>query len=232
MTPRISRRSFLGQGTAIALGSLAAGAFGLGAGGVRAAPSALRALPGRYAFAVWLGRSSIGSQSLQVRHRGGELVLEHRRRLQVKLLFITAYDLDHHSVETWRDGHLLHLRSDTVESGRRERLVGERVAGGFRVELGDGADVVHTAVLPAQVSTSNSFWLTPDLQRPHLVGSTDGDQMLPRIERLPEAVIDGVVTERYRLGAGDTDAQAWFVGGLLQRALFQHDGHEVEYRRS
>ena len=190
-----------------------------------------RLLDGRYEFAVALGRSAIGRQSLLTRWDGDTLVLLHRRTLRVSILGFQVYDEQHESEERWRNGQLLRLRSNGVESGRQQTVEGDAGGAGFELRYRVEGEPPGERLLPADVGTSDSFWTTSALQRAELVDSTDGDRLTATFRLLGDERLDDVPTRRFALAAGETEAEVWFAEGVMWRALFRHQGHEVDYRR-
>jgi hypothetical protein len=74
-------------------------------------------------------------------------------QMTVKRFVLTVFSYSHRSVESWRDGRVVALESETTEGGETFRVAGAAVPTGFRVGGKDGLFIA-----PAAALTSNCLW--------------------------------------------------------------------------
>jgi len=75
----------------------------------------------------------------------GETRVNTEIHLLVKLAFFTVFAFSHRSTETWRDGRLMSLNSDTVEHGEALHVEGAAMPQGFRVVSKGGPFIASAA---------------------------------------------------------------------------------------
>ena len=84
-------------------------------------------------FSVLYKGDRIGAHTVSHSFVAGQMRIATEIDLKVKALFFTVFSFSHRSEESWRDGRLVSLRSETVEHGETLQVAGEATAQGFRV---------------------------------------------------------------------------------------------------
>src|SRR5262245_55550036 len=72
---------------------------------------------GTLKYAITRNGSNIGSHVIRYQRTGPGLVIEHKIRVSVKVLFVEAYHYESDRTETWKDNKLVSLKSHTNDNG-------------------------------------------------------------------------------------------------------------------
>jgi hypothetical protein len=109
-------------------------------------------------FAIMRNGEQIGTHAIEISRAGPEINVRITTDLAVKVLFVTAYRLQHSATERWVNGQLVAFNSTTDNNGVRHKVNASRSGSGLEVEADGKTSRVDQNVLPA------SFW-NPDLMR-------------------------------------------------------------------
>src|SRR5690606_27129350 len=90
--------------------------------------------PRDVAFDVYRKGELIGAHEIAFRRNGDDLEATIDIRLQVDVLFLPVYRYRHQNRETWRDGRLVRIETETDDNGDSFYVKGEAGPDGFRVE--------------------------------------------------------------------------------------------------
>ncbi len=140
------------------------------------------------------------------------------------------YAFRHRSEETWRDGRLMSLNSETVEHGETLHVQGAATPEGFRVVSKGGPFIASAATL-----TSNSLWTPAVLEQETLVDAQYGGVIGVSARKFAdEEIVIGTrkarVT-RYTFIAPYLAGSIWYdEEGLWVRGEFERDGSKIQYR--
>jgi hypothetical protein len=182
-------------------------------------------------FAIFRNGDRVGTHRI-VAGRADD-VTEVRTEIDIKVTFafLTLYDYSHRATETWRDGKLLRLRSNTVNDGKDEFVELEAAGSGFEGRSTEGA-----LDLPAATGFT-SYWNPAYLDAGQWLDTQDGELLAMTIEKLgvDEAELRGgrVAADRYRAASQDgAVVELWYAAGELARMRFQaFDGSVLDYLR-
>jgi hypothetical protein len=180
-------------------------------------------------FAIMRNGEQIGTHAIEINRKGPETNVRVATELAVKVLFVTAYRLQHSATERWMNGQLVALDSTTDNNGVRHNVRATRSISGLEVEADGRTSHVDQNVFPA------SLW-NPELVRRKVALDTQDGQIDPI-----SVTDDGL--EDLRLGAealkahhyeirGRYSQDIWYDerGRLVQVKLVGSDGSEISYK--
>jgi hypothetical protein len=180
-------------------------------------------------FAITRNGEQIGTHAIEISRAGPETNVRITTDLIVKVLFITAYRLQHSATERWVNGQFVAFDSTTDNNGVRHKVSATRGTSGLEVQA-DGKTIrVDQNVLPA------SLW-NPELMRRKTALDTQDGQVDPI------SVTDNG-TEDLSFGArplkahhyeikGRYSQDIWYDerGRLVQVKLIGSDGSVISYQ--
>jgi hypothetical protein len=180
-------------------------------------------------FAIMRNGEQIGTHAIEISRKGPETNVRITTELTVKVLFVTAYRLQHGATERWVNGQLVALDSTTDNNGVRHKVSAIRGMSGLKIEADGKTSHVDQNVFPA------SLW-NPELMRRKVALDTQDGQVDPI-----SVTDDG--SEDLRLGAralkahhyeikGRYSQNIWYDerGRLVQVKLIGSDGSEISYK--
>ena len=214
-------------GTVIGRRALLSGAAAM----VTVPPHALPIPAGnRLGFDVVRGRSKLGTHVLTFEPGEGSLTVHIAVALAYRILGVTLYRYIHHATETWRDGEVVGIETETDDDGTRYRVSGHRESG----EL-----VVEGTRAPRYVAPANALpathWNRRELVGPW-INTQDGRLMRPTVTRSGIEAIPAAngTTLHARLFAltGDVHLDIFYNDRLGWAGLsFVKDGVPIRYER-
>ena len=175
-------------------------------------------------YKVSYGEQEIGEQKVSIRQHdeAGHVVVAYSTKLKVRILFTTAYELNHNSTEVWDGFTLKSLRSKTIEDGEQFEVQGEATSEGFRVRQG-----LSDWTAPDDSVTTDSFWVAAALTAPNVINARSGQSSALQVTDLGNG--------RWRLVAefddGPIKATLRFDGDFLAEADVNSEGHVVNFQR-
>jgi len=194
----------------------------MGGGGAQASPETLR-------FAITRNGEQIGTHTIEINRSGKETTVTLSTDLTVKILFVTAYRLQHTETERWIDGKLVALNSTSDDNGTRHTVSAAAKGSGLEVKVDGKATLVDPNIMPA------SLWNPELLKRPVMLDTKDGQIM-------PVSVRDGgeedvkvdartVRARRYTVNSRYSQ-DVWFDDQArpVQAKLIASDGSVIMYR--
>ena len=123
-------------------------------------------------FAIMRNGEQIGTHAIEISRKGPETDVRVTTELAVKVLFVTAYRLQHSATERWMNGQLVALDSTTDNNGVHHNVSATRGKSGLEVEADGKTSHVDQNVLPA------SLW-NPELVRRKTALDTQDGQVDP-----------------------------------------------------
>src|SRR5215831_11308469 len=100
-------------------------------------------------FAIMRNGEQIGTHAIEITRTGPETNVRITTDLTVKVLFVTAYRLQHNATERWVNGQLVAFESTTDNNGVRHKVSASRGASGLEVQADGKTTRVDQNVLPA-----------------------------------------------------------------------------------
>lgn len=181
-------------------------------------------------FSVVYKGSRIGAHAVTFSRLTGETRVATEISLKVKALFITVFAFSHRSEETWRDGRLLTLESETVEHGETLRVTGAATPQGFRLVSNSGPFVASAGSL-----TSNSLWTPAVLEQDLVIDAQHGGVIGVSVRRLADEELtvlgQNVRTTRYQFITPFLAGNIWYdETNQWVRGDFEQDGAQIEYQ--
>ena len=181
-------------------------------------------------FTVLYKGNRIGTHTVLYSSATGETRITTEIHLLVKVAFFTVLAFSHRSEETWRDGRLTSLDSETVEDGATLHVRGEATPGGFRVVSAGGPFTASADTL-----TSNSLWTPAVLEQQTLVDAQHGGVIGVSARKLAdERIAVGsreVRATRYTFITPYLAGSIWYdENRLWVRGEFERNGSTIEYR--
>lgn len=180
-------------------------------------------------FDVIRGGDKIGEHHISIQETATGKQVDIKTDVEVKVLFVTAYEFKHVSQEKWENGVLTHLESTSNDDGTHHKLTLDLknvTLQGIR----DGQKIViDHANIPA------SLWNKEILSQQTIVNTLDGHPMNIQVTNLgmEEILISGQkqMAEHVRL-TGDLERELWFNQNnqLVQVKFKGSDGSEILYR--
>ena len=182
-------------------------------------------------FSVLYKGHKIGTHAVIYSSQSGEMLVDTEIHLVVKVAFFTVFAFSHRSEETWRNGQLMSLASETVEHGKALHVEGAATPDGFRVVSG-GDDPF---IAPAATLTSNSLWTPAVLDQETLVDAQHGGIIGVSARKLAEediAIGDRRVrATRYTFITPYLAGSIWYdAQDLWVHGEFERDGARIQYR--
>lgn len=179
-------------------------------------------------FSIWRNDSRIGTHETKFSRDGGELIVDTKVNMQVKVLFITAYQMDHKIREIWRDGSLQQLDVWTDDDGEISQYVAERQDNKVVVK---GPDGPYEAP-PTLMTTSHwNHWI---LDRDVVFNTLTGQLNRITLAKHGPATVKAGDSDRNAIRyayTGELDTDIWFddLGRWVKLKFKAPDGSDIEY---
>ncbi len=181
---------------------------------------------GTYTYAVDVsGRGKVGTMSVILEEKGEEVSASIHRKIQVKVLGITAYRNDSRLTQTLKQGRLTALHRETNDDGDKSSL--NVTLSGGKLEVSDGAKTwsVDAALLPT------SPWNPEILSRAQLLDTKTGRALaVSTTDKGEEEVLVGghrLKASRYAQ-SGAEKRDLWYdEKGRLVRMVLHREGNTV-----
>ncbi len=149
-----------------------------------------------WAFDVYLDQTKMGEHTFKLDDTN-ELVSD--AQFKVKILFVNAYQYQHHAVEQWQDGCLNALEAETIENGVTSQIKGHLAEPNF--EVSDGQ---KNTKLP-ECTMTFAYWSPKILTQTKLLNPQNAEWLDTRVQKMGSETIEvkGKPTEtiHYKLNA-------------------------------
>jgi hypothetical protein len=179
-------------------------------------------------FAIMRNGEQIGTHAIEISRTGPETNVRITTDLSVKVLFITAYRLQHNATERWVNGQLVAFDSTTDNNGVRHKVSATRGTSGLEVQADGKTRRVDQNALPA------SLW-NPELIRRKTAFDTQDGQVDP-ISVTDNGMEDlsfgaHVLKAHHYEVKGRYSHDIWYDerGRLVQVKLIGSDGSVISY---
>lgn len=180
-------------------------------------------------FRVERAGNPIGTHEIRFTRDGDTLRVAVDIDLAVSFGPITVFRYMHRNRETWREGKLVALESETNDDGKRYTVSAKATENGLRVtSSANGTFIAPEDIIPT------SYWNPATLRQTRLLDTQKGRIIDVSIEETGayEAAIAGrsVPVREYRM-TGDLKLRLWYSGdGEWLNVMFGARGEEVGYR--
>lgn len=169
-----------------------------------------------YAFKVFCNGNPVGYQHVQVHREEDKTTVETEVAVDVHMAGIEIYRYRYHDHETWADGKLATLTSETDDDGDALSLSVEPAEDGkLRVESKDGIREISADTLPT------SYWNPAVLERGELLDSESG--------KILKVAVAPTGDGRYEV-SGDLTLEVDYRYGRWSGAHFRYFGADVDFR--
>lgn len=159
-------------------------------------------------FSVLLDGSKIGVHRFELMQSGSGQEVRSEARFDVRFLFIPAFRYRHSNREVWADGCLSRIESRTRQNGKQLAVSGTRVDDEFRVDTGEGKDVLGTCV------KTFAYWNPDFLDESRLLNPQTGEYLPVRVDELGKQRIvvrgEPVTAAAYRVVAKEIELTVWY----------------------
>lgn len=159
-------------------------------------------------FRVFLDDKEIGTHRFDLVDQDGGRELTSQARMEVKILFVTAYTYAHHDVEYWSGDCISRLSSKTDDNGKKHHVDVQRRGHETMVQTEQGAQRLGDCV------STFAYWNPAMLQQARLLNSQDGEYVDVRITDAGADSIDvrGVKTpaRRFELRSKKLSIDLWY----------------------
>jgi len=190
----------------------------------------LASAAGNRRFSVLYKGHRIGAHTILYSSESGDTRINTEIQLKIKIAFFTVFAFSHRSEETWRDGQLMTLKSETVEHGETLSVEGEQTPDGFRVVSKGGPFIASAATL-----TSNSLWTPAVMEQETVVDAQHGGIIGVSSRKFSdEEIVIGdrqVRAIRYTFITPYLAGSIWYdEDNLWVRGEFERDGSKIQYQ--
>jgi hypothetical protein len=186
------------------------------------------ASPETMRFAITRNGQPIGTYALEINRNGAETSVAAVTDLQVRVLFVTAYHLQHTENERWVNGRLVALNSQSDDNGTRHSVSAAAKGNGLEVTVDGKASIIDPNVM------AENFWNPQLLTRPTMLSTQDG-QVSPVTVKdggEEELTINEQTIRAHRYTVNSRFSQdVWFddQAHLVQAKFVAKDGSVIMY---
>jgi hypothetical protein len=166
-------------------------------------------------FDVLLDGKPIGEHRFVVSDSGNERRVSSEASFDVKVLFVPVYSYRHTNTESWRDGCLRRIESETDSNGKTYRVVGEDRGGEFVLSTQAGS-----RMYPGGCMMTFAYWDQQMLRQDRLLNAQTGElvdvEIAPLGSKRVEVEDGSVVADAFRITSASDD-------GIDIRVFYQRD---------
>lgn len=179
-------------------------------------------------FRVERGGTPIGTHTIEFTQQGDALHVAIDINLAVRFGPITVFRYAHSNRETWRDGKLVAIETETDDDGRRFSVSGRATEKGFEVTSSESG----TFVAPAGIIPT-SYWNPATIEQTRLLDTQRGRIIEVQVSETAtrETAIDGaaVPVREYEM-TGDLKLKLWYSPQMeWLNVIFRARGSDVDY---
>ena len=199
-------------------------AMSIGADATTPAPSSGPAL----SFRVERGGAPIGTHTITFTQRGDELHVAIDINLAVSFGPITIFRYAHTNRETWRDGKLIAIETETDDDGRLFSVSAKKTDEGLEVTSSENG----TFIAPENLIPT-SYWNPATIEQTQLLDTQRGRIINVQVNETAtrEALVDGarVPVREYEM-TGDLKLKLWYSPDMeWLNVIFRARGANVDY---
>ncbi|MBX3446160.1 MAG: hypothetical protein KF765_05350 [Parvibaculaceae bacterium] len=179
-------------------------------------------------FRVERGGTPIGTHTIQFTQQGDALHVAIDIKLAVNFGPITVFRYAHTNRETWRDGKLVAIETETDDDGRRFSVSGRATDKGFEVTSSENG----TFIAPENIIPT-SYWNPATIEQTELLDTQRGRIINVQVTETAtrEAIADGarIPVSEYEM-TGDLKLKLWYSPQMeWLNVIFRARGADVDY---
>lgn len=169
----------------------------------------------------------IGTHGISFSRSGGDLMVEVRNRMTVKLVFITLFRYEAERREIWRDGRMLSYRGKTHDDGTDLTLAADIQGDKLIIDGPDGRTEAPAGTFPSHP------WNPKIVEQTLLMDTETGKLLEVAVREAGEETIEargGPVKATKFVVTGDHEREIWFgPDGTWLQMRFDSDGSDVTF---
>ena len=179
-------------------------------------------------FRVERGGTPIGTHTIEFTQEGDELHVAIDINLAVNFGPITVFRYAHTNRETWRDGRLIAIETETDDDGRRFSVSAKMTDEGLEVTSSENG----TFIAPENIIPT-SYWNPATIEQTQLLDTQRGRIIEVDVNETAtrEALVDGarVPVREYEM-TGDLKLKLWYSPDMeWLNVIFRARGADVDY---
>lgn len=183
-------------------------------------------------YTVLRNGDAIGTHTIALSGSDGQHAVRIDTDIKVKIAFITAYKFLHSSTETWADGRLVKLSSETDDDGTAKKLDATSNGGSVVANANVQGSRLDTTA-PADVIPA-SLWNSAIVEQTRIMNTLDGHLMTVSVTDLGEESVAAngrQVSARHFRMQGDLERDLWFdtFANLVRVQFKGADGSDIVY---
>ncbi|MEQ9638809.1 MAG: DUF6134 family protein [Alphaproteobacteria bacterium] len=183
---------------------------------------------GELVFDIIRNGDPIGTHRFRFERAGERVDVAIDIQIKVKVLLLTVYDYQHSNRETWENGQLVRLLTQTDDNGDPHRVDGQLTPAGFKVVSEANQHVMAEPVIPT------SYWRTDTVNARQMLNTQTGELMNVTITPGSETRIKArgqEIEARHYVISGDLDLEIWYDADdvLVGLRFAGSDGSVIEY---
>lgn len=191
-------------------------------------PAARAAAPQTMNFQVLRDGDAVGSNVIRFEESGERLRVTIDTNIVVKIALIPVYRFEHHGQETWQNGRLTSLQSQTNDDGTRHQLQASADGMGLAITADGKHSAMPATALPA------SLWNPGIVHQKELLNTLDGSDMSIHVADLgsENVLVRGRMrAARHYAVTGDLERELWYddQGDLVRVRFKAQDDSKIEY---
>ena len=133
-------------------------------------------------FAVSLDDQPIGVHRFRITQRGATHMVDSAASFDVKILRVPVYRYRHNNIETWRNGCLNRIESETDANGTRYAVDLNKTTQGYTIETPN-----ETRIHQVHCMMSFAYWDQQFLKQERLLNTQTGEWIAVKIQPLGES---------------------------------------------
>ena len=179
-------------------------------------------------FDVYRKGEKVGYHKVRFDTDGEDLIVSSRFHLEIRVLFITAFEYLYEAEGRWQDGQLMRLQAAVNDNGSLLSLAAERSGNKLAVRNAEGGFFEQAPIYPT------SHWNAAVLPETRVLNTLTGRINSVKIERRgPErgATEMGDITATRYAYTGDFEADVWYddAGRWVKLRFQARDGSVIDY---
>lgn len=183
---------------------------------------------GELVFDIVRNGDRIGTHRFRFDRAGERVDVAIDIEIKVKVLLLTVYDYQHRNRETWENGRLVRLVTETDDNGDPHTVNGQMTDSGFRVAAAGDEQVVSDPVVPT------SYWRPDTIKARRMLNTQTGELMNVAVTPGDETRIMArgeEIDAKHYVISGDLELELWYdMDNVLVGLRFEgSDGSVIEY---